>query len=150
MGRLLTVKMLKPYYIKTDPHYIHIVLAYRYFAIILRNEVYQFIPTESKEIKVNRNTQKIVNVNATFAFQRKNKIIYIPMSELISLPDFLFHLYAIVDKYNNKAIIEHSYKDREQTDLIIEELERSNIKRLIDKSLDMRDEETFKSLVKLL
>lgn len=150
MEILLTVKMLKPYYIKTDAHHIRVVLAYQYFAIVIDQEVYQFIPTESKEIRINRKTQKIVNVDARFAFQKGKNIIYIPMTELISLPDFLIQLYAIVESYYGKGMIDKQDEESQEMDMIIDELERLNIKRLIDKSLDERDEAAFKSLVKLL
>src|SRR5690625_3162430 len=98
--------MLKPYYIKSDAHYIRVVLAYQYFAIFVNQEVYQFIPTEAKEIRINRKTQKIVNIEAKFAFQKGKNIIYIPMTELISLPDFLIQLYSIVETYYSQGLIE--------------------------------------------
>lgn len=150
MEYLLTVKMLKPYYIKTDANQIRVVLAYQYFAIFIHNEVYQFIPTDAKEIRINRRTQKIINVDARFAFQKGKNIIYIPMTELISLPDFLIQLYSIVETYYANGHIEKHDEDSHEIDIVIDELERLNIKRLIDRSLDERDEATFQSLVKLL
>ncbi|WP_164668059.1 IDEAL domain-containing protein [Virgibacillus doumboii] len=142
---MVTVKMLKPYYMKADDNYVRIVLAYQYFTVLINNQVYQFIPVESKEIRINRRTQKVENVGARFAFQKGKDIVYMAISELISLPDFLVHLHSIAEPYYIKK-----QKSDDQTAVIIDELEQINLKRLIDKALDNRDYEAFKSLVKLL
>ncbi len=141
--------MLKPYYIKEDDEYIRIVLAYQYFAVFINNKVYQFVPVEAKEIRINRKTQKVENIEAKFAFQKGKEIIYIPMAELVSLPDFLIQLHSIAEPYyvqEKKKTVEHD----NEIAMIIDELEQRNIKRLIDKALDKWDEQSFRSLVKLL
>ncbi|WP_099159855.1 IDEAL domain-containing protein [Virgibacillus ndiopensis] len=146
---MVTVKMLKPYYIKEDDEYIRIVLAYQYFAVFINNKVYQFVPVEAKEIRINRKTQKVENIEAKFAFQKGKEIIYIPMAELVSLPDFLIQLHSIAEPYyvqEKKKTVEHD----NEIAMIIDELEQRNIKRLIDKALDKWDEQSFRSLVKLL
>lgn len=148
---MLTVKMLKPYYIKTDEKYIRVILAYQYFAIFMNGEVYQFIPKEEKEIQIHRATQKVVNLESKFAFQRGKDVIYISMTDLISLPDFLSQLHSIVESYyttHNKE--EPSTHERAEIDIIIEGLERNNIRRLIDQALDEKDEKTFYTLSQLL
>lgn len=145
--KMLSVRMLKPYYIKTDENYIWVILAYRYFSILIHQDLYQFIPIEAKEIKVNRNTLKIENTNDRFAFQRDEKIVYIPMYELISLPDFLDQLYRMIEPYDLEKT-DSSYE--EEADLLIAQLERQNVERLIDRSLDERDEKAFYTLVKYL
>src|SRR5690625_897740 len=96
---MVTVKMLKPYYIKMSEEYIRVILAYQYFSIDIHNRVYQFVPMEEKEIRINRKTQEVVNTDATFAFQKGKDIIYITMKKLISLPDFLIQLHSIVQPY---------------------------------------------------
>jgi uncharacterized protein YpiB (UPF0302 family) len=145
---VISVKMLKPYYIKADDQYVRIILAYQYFSVIINKKVYQFIPVEAKEIRINRRTRKVDNVGSRFAFQKGKEIIYMTMTELITLPDFLTQLHNIAKPYyddrnelNETAIVKN---------LIIDELEKTNIKRLIDKALDERDEKTFRDLVKLL
>lgn len=147
---MVTVKVLKPYYIKTDAHRIRVILASQYFSIFIHKEVYHFVPIESKEIVIDRKTKRIVNIEDRFAFQKGRNIIYFKMSELISLPDFLIQLYFIIESYD--ARIQNSPKDKQsqETDFIIQELERKNIERLIDKALDERDEELFYSLIKRL
>lgn len=145
---MVTVKMLKPYYIKADDDYVRVILAYQYFAVFINKKVYQFVPIESKEIRINRRTKKVENVGARFAFQKGKDIIHMAMSELISLPDFLVQLHSIADPYYLKED-KKSEPDYENV-AIIDELELLNVKRLIDRSLDNRDYEAFHSLVKLL
>lgn len=142
--------MLKPYYIKSDQKHVRVILAYQYFSVFISEQVYHFIPIDAKEIIINRQTKKIVNIEDRFAFQKGQDIIYISMTELISLPDFLIQLYFIVESYYAQNKIEHKEKENPELDIVIEKLERDNIKRLIDKALDKRDAEEFHSLVKLL
>lgn len=150
MQTVVTVKMLKPYYIKADAHRIRVILAYQYFSILINKEVYHFIPIEKKEIVIDRKTRRIVNIDAKFAFQKGKDIIYFKMSELISLPDFLIQLYFIVESYDARNQQNPKSKQSQETEFIINELERLNKVRMIDKALDERDEDTFYSLVKSL
>lgn len=146
---MVTVKTLKPYYIKVDSRAIRVILAYKHFSVLINGELYQFIPIEAKEIRINRKTRKIENIGARFAFQREKDIVYIAMTKLVSLPDFLLQLYAIVESYfseQNNQMKEMKEVD-EDIDLIIQKLEKDNIKRLIDQSLDCRDKEAFQKLV---
>jgi hypothetical protein len=147
---VVTVKMLKPYYIKTDIHHIHVILAYQYFSIIMNKEIYHFVPIEEKEIVIERKTKKIVNLEDKFGFQKGKDIIYFTMTELISLPDFLIQLYFIVESYCAHDEKNPKNKQTMETVFIVNELERLNTIRLIDKALDERDEKAFYSLVKLL
>ncbi|WP_072889023.1 IDEAL domain-containing protein [Ornithinibacillus halophilus] len=146
---MISVKMLKPYYIKADDQYVRIILAYQYFAVVINKKVYQFIPIEAKEIRINRKTRKVENVGARFAFQKGKDIVYMTMSELISLPDFLFQLHSIAKPYYDSMQMD-SKQIKDVNAVIIDELEHQNIKRLIDKALDERDEEVFRKLVQLL
>lgn len=152
---MVTVKMLKPYYIKADEDYVRVILAYQYFAVLIHDNLYHFIPVEAKEIRINRITRKVDNIEANFAFQKGKDIIHIPMTKLLSLSDFVSELDKIVEPY--KKIISNtntkheaeSIPDNENV-IIINELERLNLKRLIDKALDERDENAFRSLTQLL
>lgn len=146
---MVTVKMLKPYYIKADTKYVRVILAYQYFSVLINQKVYQFIPVEAKEIRIDRSTQKVENIDAKFAFQKGKDVVYVSMSELISLPDFLYQLHAIAEPYYQKETTSKNEQDNESA-IIISELEQLNIKRLIDKALDERDKDAFYSLSKLL
>src|SRR5699024_8217852 len=105
------------------------------------------IPMEAKEITINRQTKKIVNIDDRFAFQKDKEIIYIAMGELITLPDFLIQLYFIIESYDAQNELE---KKSAVENTVVKSLEQLNVKRLIDKALDERDEVTFYQLVKHL
>ncbi|HLR08859.1 MAG TPA: IDEAL domain-containing protein [Bacillota bacterium] len=148
MERLVSVKTLKPYYIKTTDQTIRVILAYQYFSMCINNQVYHFVPIEAKEIHINRKTRKIENVAARFAFQKGKDVVYMTMTELISLPEFLNHLNTICEPYYKTR--ETNAEDDTDVSEIIDELEYLNVKRLIDKALDERDREAFEKLVKWL
>lgn len=147
---MVTVKMLKPYYIKTDAYKMRVILAYQYFSILISKEVYHFVPLENSEIVIDRKTKRIVNIDYRFAFQKGKDLIYFTVSELISLPDFLIQLYFIVESYDARTQKGLQHKPNQETEFIIKELERMNVKKLIDHALDKKDEKLFYSLVKLL
>lgn len=148
--KVLTVKMLKPYYIKTEDDCVRVILAYQYFALFINEKVYQFVPTKAKEIRINRRTQKVVNIDALFAFQKGKDVIQVAMSELVSIPDFLLQLNEIAKPYYTSESTEEDVDLKNENAIIIDELEYENVKRLIDKSLDERDNVAFEKLVKLL
>jgi len=145
---LVSVKILKPYYIKTTEQTIRVILAYQYFAMFINNQVYHFVPIEAKEIRINRKTRKIENVAARFAFQKGKDVVYMTMTELISLPEFLTQLDTICEPYY--VTMDTDTQDEHYVSEVIDELEYWNVKRLIDKALDERDYEAFQELVKWL
>ena len=149
---MVSVKLLKPYYIKMNSEYIRIILAYQYFSLLINKKVYHFIPIEGQEILVDRKTKQVVNTETKFAFQNGKEIIYITMKKLSSLVDFMDQLEEIIKPYYEKSLLvrQQDKELHEQTEQMIKELEIQNIKRLIDKSLDERDIDTFKELVRLL
>lgn len=149
---MVSVKLLKPYYIKMNAEYIRVILAYQYFSLIINKKVYHFIPIEGQEILVNRNTRKVVNTETKFAFQNGNDIVYLTMKKLVSLEDFLSQLDEIIQPYEkhlqNQEVIQAEVDD--QTARFIKALERKNILRLIDKALDERNVKAFSKLSKQL
>lgn len=149
---MVTLKMLKPYYIKTEKNFVRIILAYQYFSVVIKNKVFQFIPVEANEIRLNRQTEKIENIDAVFAFQNGKDIVNVPMVKLITLPEFLEQIHEIGKPYYfNATSAPPRVKEQDHnTELIIDALERQNILRLIDKALDTRDQSTFNELTKLL
>jgi len=144
---MVTVNMLKPYYIKGDTRHVRVVLAYQYFSLLIKEQVYHFIPVEAKEITINRQTKKIVNINDRFAFQKGQEVIYIAMGELVTLPDFLIQLYFIIESYDAQNALQ---MEENKDNKLIESLEQENVKRLIDMSLDERDEVSFYELTEHL
>src|SRR5699024_227655 len=148
---MVTIKLLKPYYIKTDDEMVRVILAYQYFTMVFNSEIYQFVTLDVKEVHVNRKTQKIENIDALFAFQKGKEIIHIPMSKLVMLPDFLDQVLSIAEPYFEQEQMDDEHqKIKEYNEKVIKDLEKMNIKRLIDRALDEKDEETFKTLAKLL
>lgn len=146
---MVTLKILKPYHIVVNEKYIHLKLENQFFSIYLNGEEYQFIPVEAKEIRVNRKTKQIDNVDAKFAFQKGEEVVYMSMAKLIYHPDFLNQVYNISKPYYYKNS-QDLLIDKTEIDLIIDELERKNKMRLIDKALDARDEELFYDLLNTL
>src|SRR5690625_4055422 len=149
---MVSVKLLKPYYIKMNSEYIRVILAYQYFSLFINKKVYHFVPIEGSEILVNRRTKKVVNTETKFAFQKGKEVIYITMKKLTTLVDFMDQLEEIIQPYyeteeEKNSLVVHQPEDdlNDVTALIIKELEVQNIKRLIDQSLDTYDEETFKT-----
>ncbi|MBO1001525.1 hypothetical protein ACFSKI_15880 [Pseudogracilibacillus auburnensis] len=149
---MVTVKLLKPYYIKMNTEYIRIILAYQYFSLFINKKVYHFVPIEGQEILINRKTKQVVNTETKFAFQKGKDIIYLTVKKLTSLADFMDQLEEIIKPYYEKSLVVQKQESQlnDKTELIIKELEVQNIKRLIDKSLDEKDIQTFNMLVKLL
>lgn len=154
---MVTVKELKPYFISVNPNSILIALDHRHFSVLINDELYHFAPLEAKEIHINRKSRKVENLGARFAFQKGGDIIYIAMTKLVSLPDFLHQLYSIVEKYFIEDNIQEDFEVVHATDFFdvslseestdfIKQLEEQNLRRLIDKALDERDEETFRKL----
>src|SRR5690625_7776425 len=94
---MITVKMLKPYYIKANAQHVRVVLAYQYFSVVINQDVYQFIPAEAKEIRPTRTKKKVENINARSASQKGKKDGYMSMTELISLPACIDQLHSIAE-----------------------------------------------------
>ncbi|MDL4839200.1 IDEAL domain-containing protein [Aquibacillus rhizosphaerae] len=137
---MLSVKMLKPYYVKEEADVIRVVLAYQYFSLSLDDKVYQFVPLESREIRINRQTQKVENDQDVFVFQKGKEYSRVALSELLKLNDFMTHLKSIIHPYLNGD--KTPIKD-EKIDQVIIELEKENIKRLIDLALKERNHQQF-------
>lgn len=147
---MFTVKMLKPYYIKMNSEYIRVILAYQYFSLFIDEKVYHFVPIEGQEILINRKTKRVVNTETKLAFQKGKEVIYITVKKLTTLSDFMNQLDAIIEPYYEKDFAKEEQLVNKELNLLFNELEKQNIKRLIDKSLDDKDEAEFKELSKLM
>src|SRR5690625_1371103 len=141
--KMLTIKNLKPYRVTCDHEYFYVTLAYRYFDVLINDEIYQFIPIEAKIVQFDRHTRQIVNTNARFAFQKENKIIYVQMIDLMALPQFIQRLNQMIDTFMGKKLVKEQTSEHEDIELLIATLEQENIKRLIDRALDEKDEQSF-------
>ncbi|GIO23857.1 IDEAL domain-containing protein [Oceanobacillus sp. J11TS1] len=147
---MVTVKMLKPYYVKTEEKYIRIILAYQYFSIIINKKVYQFIPVKSTEVRLNRKSKQIENVEDVFAFQNGKEVLTISMSQLISIPEFLKMLHRIAESYYLPEDTETISEQQQAFNQLINGLEYENLRRLIDMAIDHGDKEKFLELTNIL
>ncbi|MDX8044579.1 IDEAL domain-containing protein [Gracilibacillus sp. S3-1-1] len=144
---MLSVKMLKPYYVKEEEKYIRVVLAYQYFSLLMVDEIYHFVPLEGREIRFNRVTQQIENEQDVFVFQKGNKFNRIMLADLMKVKDFQEHLNPILNPYMIQSLTDEK---NDQIDQVIMALERTNLLRLIDQSLDEQNEEKFQLYTKIL
>jgi|SRR5690625_2894266 len=142
---MVSIKLLKPYFIKMNSEYIRIILAYQYFSLLINKKVYHFVPIEGQEILINRKTKQVINTETKFAFQKGKDIIYITIKKLTTLEDFMAQIELIIKPYYNTDNTEE--QANKEVSLLIKQLELQNIKRLIDKSLDNQDKNTFHQLV---
>ncbi|SET08709.1 IDEAL domain-containing protein [Oceanobacillus limi] len=147
---MVIVNLLEPYSINKDAEYLYVQLEKHCFSISIEDEAYDFVPVKANQIKIDRETKKIQDVDAAFAFQNEHNTVYITMEELINIPDFLIKLYFITKPYFDDNVEFEETNVNDDVEIIIDELEQQNVKRLIDKALDERDEEQFHKLLKLL
>ncbi|RCW74744.1 IDEAL domain-containing protein [Saliterribacillus persicus] len=137
---MVSIKMFKPYYVKEEGKYIRVVLAYQYFSLVLDGGVYHFVPLEAREIRFNRETQKIENEEAVFVFQKGKSFNRISLAELIQVEDFQEHLANILRPHLTE---EPNTTSNPAIDEVIYALEHENIKRLIDQALINKDQKAF-------
>ncbi len=137
---MLSIKTFKPYYVKEEGNYIRVVLAFQYFSLLMDDKVYQFVPLESREIRINRETQAIENKDAVFVFQKGKKYNRITLRDLMRVKDFQDHLSKILSPY---MILTQPKEKRDEIDYVIMELEKINLLRLIDLALDEKDQIKF-------
>src|SRR5699024_10961646 len=108
---MVTVKMLKPYYIKMNSENIRDILSYQYFSLLINNNVYYFSRIEEQEMLINRKTKLVVNTETKFTFQKGKDVIYMTMKKLTSLNDFMDQLESIVQPYYDKSVMLPFNKD---------------------------------------
>ncbi|KAB8125852.1 IDEAL domain-containing protein [Gracilibacillus oryzae] len=137
---MLSIKLFKPYYVKEEGKFIRVVLAYQYFSLLMDEKVYNFVPLEAREIRINRDTKEIENKEAVFVFQKGKKYNRIALGDLMKIKDFQQHLTQILAPY---IALPNTIDKPDEIDGIIMELERNNLLRLIDKALDEKDMEKF-------
>lgn len=145
---MLNIKMLKPYYVKEDKRFIRVVLAYQYFSLFIDDELYQFVPMESREIIIDRNRKRVHNVFDIFVFQRGKNMVYVSIADLLQLPEFITLLHSIVAPYYDGPEELVGNESMEEVNEIVAVLEKENVRRLIDHALDNNDSEAFYLLTK--
>jgi len=140
---MLNIKMMKPFYTLQEGNDLKLVFAYQYFSVLKGDEVYQFIPVESNEIRINLETKQIENLTDIFVFQRGTRIFRVPLFQLLQISDLLDHLKSITSFYVQQV------REEEEEMALNEEiymLEKQNLHRLIDKALSDGDRDRFMEL----
>lgn len=137
---MLSINMLQPYYVKEEKQTVRVVLAFQYFSLWLDEQIYQFVPLEAREIKVNRNTLAVENKKDIFVFQKGKKFASVSLADLLKLEDFHTRLQSIIYPYVKK---DTTVLEKDEINEIIIALEKQNVKRLIDQALETDDYQKF-------
>ena len=94
---MLSVQRMTPFFTSQEDFRLRLVFAYQYFSIIKGGEVYQFVPSEGKEIVVNIKSLQVENLGEVFVFQRGNRFIRLPLYQLLLISDLHLHLSSILE-----------------------------------------------------
>ncbi len=144
---MLSVQRMTPFFTSQEDFRLRLVFAYQYFSIIKGGDVFQFIPSEGKEIVVNMKSLQVENLGEVFVFQRGNRFIRLPLYQLLLISDLHTHLTVILE---GTLGIETQVETPEVVSLeaagIIEELEAINRLRMIDYALETDNIQMFDEL----
>ncbi|NYF23523.1 transcriptional regulator [Sporosarcina sp. JAI121] len=144
---MLSVQRMTPFFTTQEDFRLRLVFAYQYFSIIKGGDVFQFIPSEGKEIVVNMKSLQVENLGEVFVFQRGNRFIRLPLYQLLLISDLHMHLTIILE---GKMGIEMQEATPEVVLLeaasIIEQLETDNRMRMIDFALETENIKMFNEL----
>lgn len=142
---MLSVQRMRPFFTSQEDFRLRLVFAYQYFSIIKGGEVYQFVPTEGKEIIVNVKSLQVENLGEVFVFQRGSRFIRLPLYQLLLISDLHLHLTTLLEGTLNLKIPMLTVVTEEAA-LLIEELEAQNSLRMIDYALETNNEALFTQL----
>ena len=59
---MLSVQRMTPFFTSQEDFHLRLVFAYQYFSIIKGGDVFQFIPSEGKEIVINTKSLQVENL----------------------------------------------------------------------------------------
>jgi hypothetical protein len=144
---MLSVQRMTPFYTSQEEFQLRLVFAYQYFSIIKGGDVFQFIPSEGKEIVINTKSLQVENLGEVFVFQRGSRFIRLPLYQLLLISDLHIHLTTILE---GTMGLETEEETPEVVTLeaisIIEQLEVDNKLRMIDYALETDNIRMFKEL----
>lgn len=144
---MLSIQRMTPFSTKQEDFRLRLVFDYQYFSIIKGEELFQFIPTEGKEIIVNMKSLQVENLGEVFVFQRGNRFIRLPLYQLLLISDLPKHLNAILKGGINMEIqVEVPENVAVEAEQMIERLEVENRLRMIDFALETDDVVLFQKL----
>jgi hypothetical protein len=144
---MLSVQRMTPFFTSQEDFQLRLVFAYQYFSIIKGGDVFQFIPSEGKEIVINTKSLQVENLGEVFVFQRGSRFIRLPLYQLLLISDLHIHLTTILE---GTMGLETEEETPEVVTLeaisIIEQLEVGNKLRMIDYALETDNIRMFKEL----
>lgn len=144
---MLSIQRMTPFSTKQEDFRLRLVFDYQYFSIIKGEELFQFVPTEGKEIIVNMKSLQVENLGEVFVFQRGNRFIRLPLYQLLLISDLPKHLNAILKGGINMEIqVEVPENVAVEAEQMIERLEVENRLRMIDFALETDDVVLFQKL----
>ncbi|MCM3709251.1 transcriptional regulator [Sporosarcina luteola] len=142
---MLSVQRMTPFFTSQEDFRLRLVFAYQYFSIIKGGEVYQFVPSEGKEIVVNVKSLQVENLGEVFVFQRGSRFIRLPLYQLLLISDLHLHLSSILEGTLNLKLEIPEEVVREAAELL-KEIESDNRLRMIDYALDTNNRALFTQL----
>ena len=144
---MLSVQRVTPFFTSQEDFRLRLVFAYQYFSIVKGGEVFQFIPSEGKEIVINTKSLQVENLGEVFVFQRGNRFIRLPLYQLLLVSDLHSHLSIILE---GTVTMETDEKMPEvvimEAEELIERLESENRTRMIDYALETDNLQMFNEL----
>ncbi|HJF34159.1 MAG TPA: transcriptional regulator [Sporosarcina psychrophila] len=134
---MLSVQRMTPFFTTQEDFQLRLVFAYQYFSIIKGGDVFQFIPSEGKEIVINTKSLQVENLGEVFVFQRGSRFIRLPLYQLLLISDLHIHLTTILEgTMGLETKVETSEIVTLEAISIIEQLEAENKLRMIDYALE--------------
>lgn len=144
---MLSVQRVTPFFTSQEDFRLRLVFAYQYFSIVKGGEVFQFIPSEGKEIVINTKSLQVENLGEVFVFQRGNRFIRLPLYQLLLVSDLHSHLSIILE---GTVTMETDEKMPEvvivEAEELIGRLESENRSRMIDYALETDNLQMFNEL----
>ncbi|MCM3636508.1 transcriptional regulator [Sporosarcina luteola] len=142
---MLSVQRMTPFFTSQEDFRLRLVFAYQYFSIIKGGEVYQFVPSEGKEIVVNVKSLQVENLGEVFVFQRGNRFIRLPLYQLLLISDLHLHLSSILEGTLNLKL-EIPEEVILEAAALLKEIESDNRLRMIDYALETNNRTLFTQL----
>jgi hypothetical protein len=136
---------MTPFFTSQEDFRLRLVFAYQYFSILKGGEVYQFVPSEGKEIVVNVKSLQVENLGEVFVFQRGSRFIRLPLYQLLLISDLHLHLSSILEGTLNLQLEIPEVVILEAEELM-KEIESENRLRMIDYALETNNRTLFTQL----
>lgn len=134
---MIRVQRLTPFFTKQEDFRMKLVFAYQYFSIEKGGEIFQFVPTEGKEIVINLKSLQVENLGEIFVFQKGSRFLRLPLYQLLLISDLHKHLNVILEgAINPDKDTDVAEEIIEEAAGIIEALEHENHIRMIDYALE--------------